>query len=80
MKSIPKSEEEWKKKLTPEQYSVLREKELKCRLPENMCITKAMALIIALRAARNCSLPARSLIQAPAGQASMSRKTGKMSS
>ena len=26
MKSIPKSEEEWKKKLTPEQYHVLREK------------------------------------------------------
>ncbi len=26
MKSIPKSEEEWKSKLTPEQYRVLREK------------------------------------------------------
>lgn len=26
MKSIPKSEEEWKKKLTPEQYHILREK------------------------------------------------------
>ena len=26
MKQIPKSEEEWKKKLTPEQYHVLREK------------------------------------------------------
>lgn len=26
MKSVPKSEEKWKKKLTPEQYHVLREK------------------------------------------------------
>ena len=26
MKSIPKTEEEWKKKLTPEQYHILREK------------------------------------------------------
>ena len=26
MKSMPKSEEDWKKKLTPEQYQVLREK------------------------------------------------------
>ncbi len=26
MKSIPKTEQEWKKKLTPEQYNILREK------------------------------------------------------
>ena len=67
-------EKELKKKLTPEQYEVMREKGPKRRLAENTHRSIQKECINARLAERNFFLPTLNLIPALAGQASLNRQ------
>jgi len=65
----PKTEEEWKKKLTPEEYAVLRKKTPKGRISASMINFGRPVFTFARVAGQNFFLPKRSLMLAAAGPA-----------
>ena len=67
MGKIEKTDSEWKKTLSDEQFHVLREKAPKRRLPENIGRITKKVFIAVPDAARNFSVLIPSSIPAPAG-------------
>jgi len=71
--AVSKTEAEWKKELTPEQFYVLRSKGTEAAFTGNLWITTSQVCTIAQAAIRRCSPLLQSLNRAPAGRASGNR-------
>ena len=77
MAEIKKTDEEWRKQLTPEQYAVTRRKGTEPAFTGKHWDNHEPGTYSACAAARRCSIPTPSLIQAPDGRASGRRSRRK---